>query len=261
MVGKMNLVGCELFDANFVVSAVCHHGGAGTVAAGLNAGKPNVIVPFFGDQFFWGNVVAKTGAGPLPVPGKSITVDELANAFHQAHQPEMRIAAERIRDAIAQEDGCANALRIFHGLLPLSRMRSDLESTFPACYRVDELDLQVSRPVAQVLVAAGALDESQLRPHATRDWESIYDDRIHVPTRGVFKHTRKALSHVFIHSAGGLKHAVTSTNFVVGVASGVADTAKNVGKGVGHLSVGVASLYGELTDVLDRVPSLYDHYK
>jgi UDP:flavonoid glycosyltransferase YjiC (YdhE family) len=32
--------------------AVVHHGGAGTTAAGLRAGKPTVIVPFFGDQSF-----------------------------------------------------------------------------------------------------------------------------------------------------------------------------------------------------------------
>jgi UDP:flavonoid glycosyltransferase YjiC (YdhE family) len=44
--------------------AVCHHGGAGTTAAGLHAGLPTVVVPFFGDQFFWGHVVADAGAGP-----------------------------------------------------------------------------------------------------------------------------------------------------------------------------------------------------
>ncbi|ELU42986.1 glycosyltransferase family 1 protein [Rhizoctonia solani AG-1 IA] len=32
------------------VSAVCHHGGAGTTAIGLKCGKPTIIVPFFGDQ-------------------------------------------------------------------------------------------------------------------------------------------------------------------------------------------------------------------
>lgn len=31
------------------VSAVCHHGGAGTTAAGIAAGKPTIVVPFFGD--------------------------------------------------------------------------------------------------------------------------------------------------------------------------------------------------------------------
>lgn len=34
------------------VSAVVHHGGAGTTAAGLAAGRPTVIVPFFGDVSF-----------------------------------------------------------------------------------------------------------------------------------------------------------------------------------------------------------------
>lgn len=32
------------------VAAVCHHGGAGTTAAGLHAGLPTFIIPFFGDQ-------------------------------------------------------------------------------------------------------------------------------------------------------------------------------------------------------------------
>ena len=32
------------------VSAVCHHGGAGTTAIGLSNGLPTIVVPFFGDQ-------------------------------------------------------------------------------------------------------------------------------------------------------------------------------------------------------------------
>jgi len=32
------------------VSCVVHHGGAGTTAAGIAAGRPTVVVPFFGDQ-------------------------------------------------------------------------------------------------------------------------------------------------------------------------------------------------------------------
>jgi hypothetical protein len=35
------------------MAAVVHHGGAGTVAAGLRFGKPTFVVPFFGDQHFW----------------------------------------------------------------------------------------------------------------------------------------------------------------------------------------------------------------
>jgi sterol 3beta-glucosyltransferase len=49
------------------VAAVVHHGGAGTTAAGLRAGRPTVIVPFFGDQPFWGRIVAARGVGPQPI--------------------------------------------------------------------------------------------------------------------------------------------------------------------------------------------------
>ena len=40
-------------------AAVVHHGGAGTTHAGLQAGKPSLIVPFGGDQEFWGTLVAE----------------------------------------------------------------------------------------------------------------------------------------------------------------------------------------------------------
>jgi sterol 3beta-glucosyltransferase len=36
-----------------LVAGVVHHGGAGTTAAGLRAGVPSLIKPFFGDQYFW----------------------------------------------------------------------------------------------------------------------------------------------------------------------------------------------------------------
>ena len=45
------------------VAAVVHHGGAGTTAAGLRAGRPTVICPFFGDQPFWGRRVHELGVG------------------------------------------------------------------------------------------------------------------------------------------------------------------------------------------------------
>jgi sterol 3beta-glucosyltransferase len=48
------------------VAAVVHHGGAGTTAIGLRNGVPTVIVPFFGDQPWQGDMVANAGAGPKP---------------------------------------------------------------------------------------------------------------------------------------------------------------------------------------------------
>lgn len=46
------------------MAAIVHHGGAGTTGAGLTAGVPNIVCPFFADQPFWARRVAALGAGP-----------------------------------------------------------------------------------------------------------------------------------------------------------------------------------------------------
>ncbi len=46
------------------MAAVVHHGGAGTTAAGFRAGVPSLVVPFFGDQPYWGHRIVQLGVGP-----------------------------------------------------------------------------------------------------------------------------------------------------------------------------------------------------
>lgn len=95
------------------MSAVVHHGGAGTTAAGLRAGKPTVIVPFIADQPFWGRVVHELGAGPKPIPQKKLTVETLSSAISQAaNDAGIRQQAETIGTKIRTEDGVANAIDI-----------------------------------------------------------------------------------------------------------------------------------------------------
>jgi sterol 3beta-glucosyltransferase len=85
------------------VSAVCHHGGAGTTAIGLRMGKPTIIVPFFGDQPFWGMMVHKAGAGPEPIPHAQLDVEKLTKAIRFAVSPAAQSAAERMGEQIRQE--------------------------------------------------------------------------------------------------------------------------------------------------------------
>jgi sterol 3beta-glucosyltransferase len=95
------------------VSAVVHHGGAGTTAAGLRAGKPTLIVPFIADQPFWGKVVHEAGLGPQPIPQKQLTVQNLSYAIHQAVDDHaMRQCAESVGEKIRAEDGTGNAVQI-----------------------------------------------------------------------------------------------------------------------------------------------------
>ena len=95
------------------VTAVVHHGGAGTTAAGLRAGVPSIVVPFFADQPFWGRRVAGLGVGPAPIPRQKLTVDRLAQAIGQAVTEEgMRRRAAGLGARIRREDGVGRAVAI-----------------------------------------------------------------------------------------------------------------------------------------------------
>ncbi|MBW8639786.1 glycosyltransferase [Hoeflea sp. WL0058] len=93
------------------MAAVVHHGGAGTTAAGLRAGRPTLICPFFADQPFWGRKVNRIGAGPEPIWQKKMTVDRLTVAFDRlVNDQAMRKRAEEIGALIRTEDGIGNAV-------------------------------------------------------------------------------------------------------------------------------------------------------
>ncbi|ETL87687.1 hypothetical protein L917_13169 [Phytophthora nicotianae] len=108
------------------VSAVVHHGGAGTTAAGLLAGKPTFIVPFFGDQPFWGRAVLDAGVGVEPCPIKELATEKLRSAFEKLKSPELRKRAVELSDLMRQEDGADGAVSCFYRNLPVHPMRCDL---------------------------------------------------------------------------------------------------------------------------------------
>jgi UDP:flavonoid glycosyltransferase YjiC (YdhE family) len=99
-------------DRLFPLMAACvHHGGAGSTAASLRAGKPTVICPFFGDQPFWGRRVQALGVGPAPIEQKNLTAETLAEAIARAAgDTAMAGNARSLGAAIAAEDGVADAL-------------------------------------------------------------------------------------------------------------------------------------------------------
>lgn len=100
------------------VSAVVHHGGAGTTAAGLRAGKPSVIVPFFGDQPFWGRQVHLLGAGPEPIPQKKLTVGKLVAAISEAMaNPDIRKKANDIGEKIRRENGIKTTVAVIEKMM------------------------------------------------------------------------------------------------------------------------------------------------
>jgi sterol 3beta-glucosyltransferase len=93
--------------------AVVHHGGAGTTGAGLRAGIPNLVVPFAGDQPFWGKRVEMLGAGPRPIPVKRLSTQSLSTALQQAVEDQsMQKKAARIGEKIRAEQGVGETVHL-----------------------------------------------------------------------------------------------------------------------------------------------------
>ncbi|KAH0944100.1 hypothetical protein HID58_003737 [Brassica napus] len=98
--------------------AVVHHGGAGTTAAGLKAACPTTIVPFFGDQPFWGERVHARGVGPAPIPVDEFSLHKLEDAINFMLDEKVKSSAETLAKEMKDEDGVAGAVKAFFKHLP-----------------------------------------------------------------------------------------------------------------------------------------------
>jgi len=103
-------------------AAVVHHGGAGTTAAGLKAACPTTVVPFFGDQPFWGERVHARGLGPAPIPVEEFSREKLINAIRFMQDPVVKKRAVEMAKAMEHEDGVTGAVKAFNKHFPRDRL-------------------------------------------------------------------------------------------------------------------------------------------
>lgn len=150
------------------VSCVVHHGGAGTTSTGIAKGKPTIVVPFFGDQQFWGSMVARAGAGPPPIPFKQLTAENLASAILMAIEPETMEAAKVLGQKLSGENGRETAADDFHKGLDLDTVKCDLSPSRTAVWRVSKTKIKLSAFAATVLANAGILNMNNLKRFVTR---------------------------------------------------------------------------------------------
>jgi sterol 3beta-glucosyltransferase len=105
------------YDALFPhVQAVVHHGGIGTTAQCLRAGKPMLVCPVLypvGDQQFWGEQAVRKGVGVKPVPVGKITRENFAHSVAQLlYDDNLYENSQRLAALIAHENGVEQALRV-----------------------------------------------------------------------------------------------------------------------------------------------------
>lgn len=99
------------------VAAVAHHCGAGTTAAALRAGVPQVPVPHGFDQPLWADRITALGVATPPLP-RSFKPQALGAALrHAAEDPTLRAAAQAAAVEIGRQDGCGEAVRLLEALV------------------------------------------------------------------------------------------------------------------------------------------------
>ncbi|UPX12790.1 uncharacterized protein EKO05_0003327 [Ascochyta rabiei] len=158
--------------------AVIHHGGAGTCAIGLKCAKPTMIVPFFGDQPFWGAMVSKAKAGAHEcIPYKNLTAERLAKGIKECLTEEAQKNVQKIADSIeAEGDGALNAVRSFHRSLPLhgeGSMRCDFLDNRAATWKIKNTKVQLSALAAEILVNKKKLKWNELRLIRHYEWNDF----------------------------------------------------------------------------------------
>ncbi|KAI7397610.1 glycosyltransferase family 1 protein [Hortaea werneckii] len=160
------------------VKAVVHHGGAGTTAIGLKLAKPTMIVPFFGDQPFWGAMVADAKAGAHEcVPYKRLNADKLAEGIKQCLTEESQQNVQNIADSISNEgDGAENAVKSFHRSLPLAgraNMRCSILEDRVAVWQLRGSSLRLSALAAEILHDKGKIKWGDLKLLRVYEWNDF----------------------------------------------------------------------------------------
>lgn len=94
-------------------AAVVHHGGAGTLAAGIRAGCPTIVCATQGDQPFHGSIAQARGIGRYlgMVGSRKLTAESIAAGIKEVTTNRAIVAAARvIGKQVQAEDGVANAI-------------------------------------------------------------------------------------------------------------------------------------------------------
>ncbi|CAF1060799.1 unnamed protein product [Adineta ricciae] len=96
------------------ISAVVHHGGAGTTHTGLRYALPTLVLPFGADQPFNGDRVFINKLGPRPIPIRAMNARSLKNGIECLlnNYAEYRANAEKVGQMIQNENGLGCCLEL-----------------------------------------------------------------------------------------------------------------------------------------------------
>jgi sterol 3beta-glucosyltransferase len=115
-----------------------HHGGAGTTASCIYNKKPMLIIPFFGDQFFWGSKINELQIGKV-ISYKNIDIGDTSEGLlneaikELSNHDECQKNINDISDIVTNENGIQNAINLIETNIQTSLVApayiSDTDST------------------------------------------------------------------------------------------------------------------------------------
>lgn len=125
---KIKVIDTAPFDALFPrMKAIIHHGGVGTTAECLRAGKPMFICPPvfpFGDQYFWGDLAYRKGVGVKPVPLSRLTKKNFIKGMKQLiNDKGIQHNSELLAQKISKEEGVEKAVNIIEQIIKTNLLR------------------------------------------------------------------------------------------------------------------------------------------
>jgi sterol 3beta-glucosyltransferase len=93
-------------------AAVVHHGGAGTVSAGLAAGRPTIVCALLCDQPWHGSLIAQKKLGLYAGRVGSVSGEQLGQMLtRMLADPEIQANCTAVGESISAEDGTGNAAK------------------------------------------------------------------------------------------------------------------------------------------------------
>ena len=102
------------------VKGIMHHGGIGTTAECLRAGKPMFVCPVLypvGDQFFWGDLAYKKGLAVKPIPLNRLNSTTFKERIQQLSNITLTENASKMAIKIASENGVQKAVELIERVI------------------------------------------------------------------------------------------------------------------------------------------------
>jgi sterol 3beta-glucosyltransferase len=87
------------------------HGGIGTIAAGIKAKIPLIIISIIANQPWWGKIIERKKLG-IHIPFKKVTAQKLLSGIEKTEGPDMQQNVVKMGERINQEDGLRQTIDV-----------------------------------------------------------------------------------------------------------------------------------------------------